>query len=660
MAQHDYVIANGTGAAVRSDLNNGLAAIVSQNSGATAPATTYAYMTWADTTAGVMKMRNGANNAWITLYQLDGEWSTIAFENGSAAAPSIYFKDSGTDTGIYSPGADQVAISTGGTGRLFIDSSGRLLAGTSTARTNFFGTTLSAVIQTEGTGGSTGRGALSVINNDVSNNPPYVLLGRSGAATLGSNAVVVSGSRLGTVSFHGADGTSFIEAATVAGEVDGTPGTNDMPGRLVFSTTADGAASPTERLRITSAGNVGIGTSSPWSLISVGNSGTAGDVTSARQISVGINSSYGASLGYYQTGSSAPFAGVLQALDGGAGARLLLNPSGGNVGIGTTSPGSLLNLAHPTVSDIRLTVASTLVGNIYGSSSDLNVHAVANVPLTFATNNTERARIDSSGRLLVGTSSSRDKWFNSAAWGNPTFQLETNVSVTSVASIVNNANDDGPGALFLAKSRAGSVGGVTVVSNNDIVGRIAFQGADGTEMVAAAMIEAQIDGTPGANDMPGRLVFSTTADGAASSTERFRIGSAGQLGIGGATYGTSGQVLTSGGASAAPSWQAPGGAGTLKAWVNFDGTGTVAIRASGNVSSITDNATGVYTVNYTTALPDQSGAPIAFCSDDGISNRAMNMQSTNTTFNLATSCRINIWGGGTSPDSSGVYFAIFR
>jgi hypothetical protein len=143
------------------------------------------------------------------------------------------------------------------------------LAGTSTARTNFFGTTLSSLTQIEGTGGSNARGSISVLNNDVSNNPPYVLLGRSGAATLGSNAAVVSGSRLGTVSFHGADGTSFIEAATVAGEVDGTPGSNDMPGRLVFSTTADGAASPTERLRITSTGAVGIGSSSPGGLLEV-------------------------------------------------------------------------------------------------------------------------------------------------------------------------------------------------------------------------------------------------------------------------------------------------------------------------------------------------------------------------------------------------------
>ena len=126
MATHDYVIANGTGAAVRSDLNGALAAIVSQNSSATAPSPSYAYQRWADTTAGVMKMRNGANNAWISLYQLDGEWTSIAFENGTAAAPSIYFKDSGTDTGIYSPGADQLAISTGGVGRITVDASGNV------------------------------------------------------------------------------------------------------------------------------------------------------------------------------------------------------------------------------------------------------------------------------------------------------------------------------------------------------------------------------------------------------------------------------------------------------------------------------------------------------------------------------------------------------
>ena len=165
MAQHDYVIANGTGAAVRSDLNNALAAIVSQNSGAVAPTTTYAYMPWADTTTGLFKIRNAANNGWITLYQLDGEWSTIALENGSAAAPSIYFKDSGTDTGIYSPGTDQVAISTGGTGRLFVDSSGRVGLGTSSPQVlNHLSTSTDTQLRIESTSASsTNEAAVQLI-----------------------------------------------------------------------------------------------------------------------------------------------------------------------------------------------------------------------------------------------------------------------------------------------------------------------------------------------------------------------------------------------------------------------------------------------------------------------------------------------------------------
>ncbi len=67
MAQHDYVIANGTGAAVRSDLNGALAAIATINSGATAPTTTYAFQLWADTTTGLLKIRNAANSAFVTV-----------------------------------------------------------------------------------------------------------------------------------------------------------------------------------------------------------------------------------------------------------------------------------------------------------------------------------------------------------------------------------------------------------------------------------------------------------------------------------------------------------------------------------------------------------------------------------------------------------------
>jgi hypothetical protein len=67
VATHDYVIANGTGAAVRSDLNDALAAIVSNNSDTSEPATTYAYQWWADTTTGLLKIRNAANSGWVTV-----------------------------------------------------------------------------------------------------------------------------------------------------------------------------------------------------------------------------------------------------------------------------------------------------------------------------------------------------------------------------------------------------------------------------------------------------------------------------------------------------------------------------------------------------------------------------------------------------------------
>jgi len=56
--------------------------------------------------------------------------------------------------------------------------------------------------------------------------------------------------------------------------------------------------------------------------------------------------------------------------------------------------------------------------------------------------------------------------------------------------------------------------------------------------------------------------------------------------------------------------------GIAKAWVNFNGTGTVAIRGSFNVSSITDNGTGDYTVNFTTAMPNTNYCPVAMTSGD--------------------------------------------
>lgn len=71
MATHDYVIDNQSAPSFRSDLNNALNAIVTQNSSTTAPATTYANMIWYDTTNNQIKKRNEANSTWITLGTVD-------------------------------------------------------------------------------------------------------------------------------------------------------------------------------------------------------------------------------------------------------------------------------------------------------------------------------------------------------------------------------------------------------------------------------------------------------------------------------------------------------------------------------------------------------------------------------------------------------------
>jgi len=70
MSQHDYIIDNAVGASVRADLNNALAAIVTNNSGTSAPSTTYAYQLWVDTTNNLLKQRNSANSAWETVAEL--------------------------------------------------------------------------------------------------------------------------------------------------------------------------------------------------------------------------------------------------------------------------------------------------------------------------------------------------------------------------------------------------------------------------------------------------------------------------------------------------------------------------------------------------------------------------------------------------------------
>jgi len=179
---------------------------------------------------------------------------------GTTAAPSIS-PTGDSDTGIFFPSADTIAFGEGGSEAARIDSSGRLLVGTSTS-TNVVN---QAGLQIQGTGEDAFASFTRYGDSSSNNLAPGLILGRSGSSTKGTNTIVASGNALGFLHFAGANGSGFDIGASIKAEVDGTPGANDMPGRLVFSTTADGASSPTERMRIKADGYIRVTNDSNYS-----------------------------------------------------------------------------------------------------------------------------------------------------------------------------------------------------------------------------------------------------------------------------------------------------------------------------------------------------------------------------------------------------------
>jgi hypothetical protein len=275
-------------------------------------------------------------------------------------------------------------------------------------------------------------------------------------------------------------------------------------------------------------GNVGIGTSSPALKLSVD-----GDVWLGNGGGVEIGRLFNDSGVLHLRGS----ANVTGLALGTNNTRAVTIDSSQRVGIGTTSPGYSLHIfgstanlaihdsgANGTRALIEATNSAVYYGSTYGSS---------NIPTIFsqagASGGIERMRIDSSGRLLVGTSTARANLYNSTF--TTAVQVEGTSYNTTGMLLTCNVNDDTTcSVLNLVKSRGTTVGSNTLVSSGDTVGAVSFAGNDGTEFVQTASIKAEVDGTPGANDMPGRLVFSTTADGAATPTERMRIESTGRTG----------------------------------------------------------------------------------------------------------------------------------
>ena len=154
--------------------------------------------------------------------------------------------------------------------------------------------------------------------------------------------------------------------------------------------------------------------------------------------------------------------------------------------------------------------------------------------LRISSGGTERLRIDTNGKLLVG---------HTADIGNIRTQFNQNnqfVGATSAGiKIGTYANNPYASSLEFIKSRSATLGTNTLIQNGDTLGTIMWGAADGANYQPAAYVSAVIDGAPNTNDVPTRLSFGTAKDGAAGAGEKMRINPAGQIMIGDNTVGNS-------------------------------------------------------------------------------------------------------------------------
>jgi hypothetical protein len=300
--------------------------------------------------------------------------------------------------------SDDVLIGTNNLERLRIDSSGRLLINHSASRS----VGSARIVQIEGTSNTTA--GVSLLRNSNDSNSPTINLGKSRGTSTGSNTIVQDGDGLGSIYFRAADGTDINSiAASIDVGVDGTPGSNDTPGRIMFGTTADGASSPTERMRITNDGRLALGlTSNITSLFHVESSfaGTIAEIKNTR-------------------GSASTDNGLLIETSTTAAKTLLVQNAGterfsvkgdgtayfnGNVGIGTSSPAGNLQISGSGDRSLLITGGTSGTTSVQmGDSSDADAGAIlynnSNNSMQFKTNASERMRLTSAGHLGIGTTS---------------------------------------------------------------------------------------------------------------------------------------------------------------------------------------------------------------------------------------------------------------
>jgi hypothetical protein len=399
---------------------------------------------------------------------------------GTAAAPSIAIEGD-EDTGVFSPGANQLAVATNGTERFRFGAAGQIGIGGATYGTAgqvltsggasaaptwtssssssdkiSQGNTEAEVVDT----GSDGHFKVTTEGSERLRVDPSGRLGIGSSTALAyklniyeSGTGMINALHLGSgggIAGNGTSisfglGTGFDPTANILAKIGGIYTGGGYDGALTFSTCSNTSqgVNPPERMRITSAGNVGIGTASPVDALHVLSSG------GNTRIDTSTN----------------------------AGTASLLFDVPASNGLRASGHRARISCQHEGA----------------GWDSSLVFYAG-----NTSTTPSEAMRIDASRRLLVGTSTARSNFFNGPDTAG--FQLEgTGATNRFSAQIYGNGSVTGPYQIF-AKHGGIAVGSTTLVSSGDEIGGLSFQGSDGTEFVEGARITAYVDGTPGAND----------------------------------------------------------------------------------------------------------------------------------------------------------------
>ena len=398
-------------------------------------------------------------------------------------------------------------------------------------------------------------------------------------------AAVDSGDRLASVISRGHDGTGYKDATYIFSAVDGTVSTGVMPSRITFSTRSSVVdASPAEHMRITSAGNIGIGTTNPTSKLHI-QGGTTNDTTPDFKITgstgyIDFHNSLGPGDSAYNPIAVTGDKAIIFTDGDKATGNFIIAPWSDTIsGLRINSSGNVTIGAKNSIAKF------TVVDSSANPAVRITQTGAGNALLVEDSNNPDNTPfvINGDGNVVVGKTAPQ----TTALSGTPIFQVHSPTS-NNIGLYSWDSSATVPSSIRLFKSQSGTVGTQGIVADGTDVGSIDFLADDGGDFVTCAKILGEVDGlvgmqandtnlvapnsyrivtagtinwteigaadnNPGTvfqknstavtgiggvairtnnSDMPGRLSFYTTTDGSGTASERMRIKGNGRVGIG--------------------------------------------------------------------------------------------------------------------------------